>query len=439
MSRCRLLLALLAVALAAGPARGAAALRAGAARVSITPDPGEAPYPLGGYTAGTRLTHRATGVRDTCYARALVMGNATTRYALVSCELCFLPDTLVDAVTARVADLGLPASHVLLCATHTHSAADPLCVHARNTGTIGTLPKYDPRFAAWFVERIARTIREAVAAMRPASVGSLQVPRVGLNRNRRDEKLTDDEMTVLRVDGEDGRPIAAVCCYAAHPTLYGPEMLEVSGDWCGLLQQRLETALPGATALFINGSVGDAAPRVVDEGAPAERVARYAGLVADVALAAIRRVRPEPHPRLAAWRQPVDLPARRPHPLFLLLAGQFRASSAQARDMVSRLMPERSYLSFLRVGRVLAIGYPAEPTAVIGLAAKAEARRLGIREPMVVALTNGWLGYFVDAAQYRTGRVEPAMSFYGPDVGRSVEAAAARGIRAAAAGGGAPK
>ena len=47
----------------AGTAR--AELMAGAARVSITPDPKEFSYPLGGYVAPARLGHNATGVHDT--------------------------------------------------------------------------------------------------------------------------------------------------------------------------------------------------------------------------------------------------------------------------------------------------------------------------------------------------------------------------------------
>src|SRR5438094_9982999 len=54
-------------------------LRAGAARVSITPDPSKMPYTLGGYGDPRRFKTKATGIHDTCYARALVLENNGTK------------------------------------------------------------------------------------------------------------------------------------------------------------------------------------------------------------------------------------------------------------------------------------------------------------------------------------------------------------------------
>src|SRR5437016_8224 len=84
------------------PFQARAELMAGAAKVSITPDPKAMPYPLGGYGDPERLGHPATGVHDTCYARALVLSDGTAKCAIVSLDLCFLPANFKSAVMNRL-------------------------------------------------------------------------------------------------------------------------------------------------------------------------------------------------------------------------------------------------------------------------------------------------------------------------------------------------
>src|SRR5947199_2480885 len=84
-----------------------AQVRAGAARVSITPDPSKLPYTLGGYADPSRLKNHATGIHDACYARALVLEQKGVKCALVSLDLCFLPGNVKDAVASRIGGTGI--------------------------------------------------------------------------------------------------------------------------------------------------------------------------------------------------------------------------------------------------------------------------------------------------------------------------------------------
>src|SRR5687768_368082 len=145
-------------------------LLAGAARVSITPDPKEYSFPLGGYVSQERLTKRANGVHDTCYARALVLSDGTAKLAMVSLDLCFLPANVKDAVSPRVAATGIPASGLFLSATHTHSALDPLVLHRGNSGHQSALPLFDPKLLDWMAVRIAESIADANARLKPARI-----------------------------------------------------------------------------------------------------------------------------------------------------------------------------------------------------------------------------------------------------------------------------
>src|SRR5580704_3702660 len=80
-------------------------LRAGAARVDISPT--KDMFPLRGFA----------DVHDPLYARALVLDNGSSKVALISVDAASLPNdgSIVKAITT---ELGIPASHLTLDATH---------------------------------------------------------------------------------------------------------------------------------------------------------------------------------------------------------------------------------------------------------------------------------------------------------------------------------
>lgn len=395
-----------------------AQVQAGAAKVSITPDPKLFHYPLGGYVAPERNGHMATGVHDTCYARALVLRSGAAGCAIVSLDLCFMPANVKTAVMARLekTPATLPASAVFLSATHSHSAPDPLALHSSNNVSAGALPSFDPKLLDWFADRITQAITEATGKLRPARIGSGQKDGLGLNRNRRGEKLTDDTMTALRVMDMDGKPIAAIFNYAAHPVYFGADMLQVSGDWSGTFTRQIEAVWPGEVVLFLNGAEGDASPNGADEGTPVERIDTYAAKLSAQANKLYESLTTTPTFTIDAWTQDTALGAPKPHPTFLFAALALKATSDQARSLVDRIMPTRCEVSFVRLGDLLLIGVPGEPTAQTGLAIKALARERGVKTTGVVALTNGWLGYLPSPEQYRAGKYEATMSFYGEGI-----------------------
>lgn len=396
-----------------------AELRAGAAKVSITPDVKTRAIPLGGYAA--RRGAPATGVHDTIFARAMALSNGAEKIYVVSVDLCFLPSNVKREVMRRLPALGVgksDAARLLISATHTHSAPDPLAMHTGNTFALKGWSPFDRRLLDETATGIAWAIAQADKRMVPARLATGLISGAGRNRNRRGETLTDPTMTLLKVTALNGQPIAAVVNYAAHPVLYGDAMRDISADWPGVMTSDVERALGGsAVCLFLNGAEGDASPNGAQGVTEGERVADYGHTLSKLALQGLETVRAAPNPKIAAWTQIVTLPPRKPNALFILAAAQLGASVAQAKQFVLGLMPTTAPLSFARIGPLLLLGFPCEPTAQVGLAAKDRARKAGFALPAVVALTNEWLAYALAPAQYREGKYEAAMSFYGDQLG----------------------
>src|SRR3954465_8293711 len=94
-------------------ARATSPLRVGAARVDVPPS--ESELPKNGF-----------GVLDHLYSRAIVLDNGAAAAALVTVDAIAIPDPLWPTVSQQIAqELGIPVTHVLLTATHTHSPGGP--------------------------------------------------------------------------------------------------------------------------------------------------------------------------------------------------------------------------------------------------------------------------------------------------------------------------
>lgn len=409
-------------------------LKAGAARGDITPDVKAMEVPLGGYTA--RKGKPATGVHDPVYARALVLSNGNTKFGIVSVDLCFVPASVKEAVEKRLTEdgvTGLDAGHLLLAATHTHTAPDPLAMYARNTYAMQGWTTFSQKLLDFEAAKIADTIALADRRLIPARIATGTRDATGSNRNRRvGEKITDPTMTLLRVTDDQGRSLAAIVNFACHPTLYDDKMMEISAGWPGVMCGMLEKKMGGdAVALFLNGAEGDATTNGAVGNTPQDRVENFGNRLGEQAWEVLQLMQTKPDVPLKVWREEVVLPPHKPNGLFIVAARSFGASMEQAKLIVDALMPTKSTLGFFQVGDVLWMGFPCEPTGVLGLAAKAAARKAGFTTPAVVALADDWLAYALTPAQYHEGGYETGMSFFGDQLGPTLLTAVEKGLSAA--------
>jgi hypothetical protein len=191
-------------------------------------------------------------VRDHTAATALVLDDGTHSAALIAVDLMYADAAFTAAVRRHVA-------------AHTTIRPDAVCVgcsHSHNTPTAALIRgagEVDPDYVAWTARQAATAVILAWHQRRPARlrVGKEDVVGWAYNRTRPNGPV-DTRLSVWRADDTDGRPFAAVVNYQAHPTI----MMELgatdlSRDWPGQVTDTLETAHPGLTALFFQGSCGD--------------------------------------------------------------------------------------------------------------------------------------------------------------------------------------
>ncbi len=260
------------------PAGVRAELRAGAAKVDVTP------RTLPVIRNGGFLEASDNKVIDPLHARCLVLDDRVTRLAIVVVDSCMLPRDLCDeAKRAASAKTGIPTNRILISATHCHSAPSSMsyCLGSRA----------DPRYRAFLPGKIVEAIIAANASLQPAKAAWGRVDAGDYTACRRWSFLKGSELadpfgdrtvranmhpghgnknavgptgpadpwlSFLSVQTAAGRPLSVLANFSMH---YFGGHPGVSADYAGLFSERLAKRLAPGDAAFVGimsqGTSGD--------------------------------------------------------------------------------------------------------------------------------------------------------------------------------------
>lgn len=225
---------------------------------------------------GMLRAHPSEGVHDRLYARALVLSNsgeAQEAYAFISVDVCVLGDETVRAVRQGAeARVGIPASHIIVAATHTHSGPS----------TDGLLVPREEAYVQKLTAGLIALIQDAAGNLRPVKMGVASSREGTISHYRRlladdghvvmnwepfpPERIVgplgvaDPEVGVVKVmaagaPGEPDRVLAVLFNHTGHPNVLSGDNYLFSGDYPGLAARLLEEEF-GGVALFFNGALG---------------------------------------------------------------------------------------------------------------------------------------------------------------------------------------
>lgn len=244
-----------------------ASWKAGFARVRITPG---TPLPLSGYA---NRSAPFEGVAHDLYVKALALEDADGRRALlVTADLigwgAEIATPLAEELVRRTK---LPREAILLNASHTHSGPRITLTPGARSGVSEEDAAACVAYTKGLQEKTVDAALRALAGLAPARL-SWGKGTAGFVANRRErtergivlgvnpDGPVDRSVPVLRIDGADGRLRGIVFGAACHNTTLTSRNLQVSGDYAGVAQARLESLQEGATAMFVLGCGGDANP-----------------------------------------------------------------------------------------------------------------------------------------------------------------------------------
>ena len=274
-------------------------LQCGVARTRLSPPWG---VELAGW--GYYLNRIWRFIRDHTAATALVFDDGERSAAVVAVDLMYADADFTGAVRREAArHTGIRPEAICVAASHSHNT--PTAAFIRGAGEI------DADYKVWAARQATTAVVLAWGSRRPATlrVGKAEVVGWTVNRTRENGPV-DTRLSVWSVDDADGRPMAALVNFQAHPVVMmslGADHL--SRDWPGQVTDHLEAACPDLKALFLQGSCGDVnfethwhEPNLCGEPGSA---------VAHAVFGAMASARPVEAPRVGFAVRPAVLPTRR--------------------------------------------------------------------------------------------------------------------------------
>ncbi|GAA4442691.1 neutral/alkaline non-lysosomal ceramidase N-terminal domain-containing protein [Bremerella cremea] len=422
-------------------------LQAGAATSNITP-------PLGEMIVGGWKPIPARHIHDELHARCLVLDDGTTRIAIVLCDNVGIPAEIFDEAKALIEEAtGIPASHQLLAATHTHSATT-----ARGKSKLIREQEYTS-YQKFLVQRIADGVVRATNNLEPAEIGwgSVDEPtevfnrrwymkdaahltnpfggidQVRMNPPRGSAALdrpagpVDPEVSFLSVRSVEGKPIALLANYSLH-YVGGVRSGDVSADYFGYFAKFIAENLnaddqtPAFVGMLSNGTSGDVnnidfAAKNPPRYGPYEKMQEVARKVADKVTEAHKTIEFHRQVPLDAQLTHLPLKARKPTPEMLKHFEQIKAKAkgdpaghvreqiyAARIENIQKAPDEVSVpLQVLRIGDLGITAIPFETFTETGLEIKS---RSPFDDAFTIELANGSFGYLPTPEQHRLGGYE---------------------------------
>ncbi|MCM4167016.1 hypothetical protein DHD08_04880 [Arenibacter sp. H213] len=239
--------------------------RAAVVKKSITPS--DSQYLLG---YGER---KSESVHDSIFHRIVAMDDGEKQFFIVSTDICLFSPSEYDKVADKLQKQhGIEPIDIWWTVTHTHSAPE-----VGVPGIYGTYMgeriqhEVDPAYTAMVEQKLIDGILEARKNLEPAGLGvGWGFSQANINRRALDidgkaslgmnpDGAVDRRIGLIRIDREDGSPLALISNYAIHGTVLGHGNLKISGDAPGIVSEYVEQKI-GAPVLFINGAAGNLAP-----------------------------------------------------------------------------------------------------------------------------------------------------------------------------------
>ena len=386
----------------------------------ITP-PLEMKYTLGGY--GERMNKPAEGIHDPIMAKALTLKKGDEKYLIIPMDILGLPSNFKTDLLKRIEKKGWSAENLMLLPSHSHGSLEMAAINSKNVFGVPQIGIFQPELLGFLLDKLEKLVSEADQNYREVKIGTGSAKFDGLNRNRRGDKIVDNELTVTRVDLANGQPLAALVNWTAHPTFIGGEDMLVSAEWPGYLQTEMEKTIgKGAVVMYYNGAEGDQSPVYDIQKNAYEKIQDYGKIMAEKAMSVYNSVQPKKVANLSYNYKVIDLPQQVAHPDFMETGGaEYGLNEESVKVIMDALGPKKVGMGSVRIGDFILVGIPGELVAELGIKVKQSLKNDEVKHVAIGGLANEWISYILTEEEYvNGGGYESSVSFYGPKLGEII-------------------
>jgi hypothetical protein len=346
------------------------------------------------------------GVHDSIYVRAFVFRENGRKVAYISADLLIIPPTVTRMFDTLLAREGFDVQNIYFTATHTHAS-----IGAWHDSYVGEIfaGKYDARVPAHIAHVMADAIRAAEKNCAPAKIGFAEIPtsKLVFNRLVKEKGKVDSMLRIVKIEKASGEK-AAIITFAAHCTVFHEHMMQISGDWAGMMMSELNASGKMGFASLSAGAVGSHGPYEITKDQETE--SKYmADHVAAIVLANFDSIKVDD----------VRLLQMQHVPLYLREPDMRVTQSIVIRPWLFKKLfgDEKVYINTLQIGNIYFAGLPCDFSGElnIGLDSTVNEEYLHL---IVTSFNGGYMGYVTDSKWYELNKYETrTMGWFGPGNG----------------------
>ena len=286
--------------------------QAGASAIDITP---LHPVQLAGYPFVERMS---TGVHDPLLASVLYLHDGKNPVLFVSCDLIYVGKETASHVRNRIQqEYGIPSSHIMITATHTHSGPATVDFIAGSHDEL--LQPVNQNYLLFLETRILEAVSQAVQKTEEVSVWTAHADITGVGSNRHDPAAASDMNApiILVRRKTDASVMACMVVCSMHPTVLHEDSTLLSGDFPGITRKLLKEEYFSTDTVFIfqMGTAGNQSPRHVTKGNTFQEATRLANILTTAIIKGIAMAQPQEKGELKLCRAQVKLHRKRFPPL----------------------------------------------------------------------------------------------------------------------------
>ena len=310
----------------------------------------------------------------------------------------------------KIREFGFDESNTFVSATHTHSG--PGGLSKSGFWQIVATDKFQDKLYDSVLNQAAKLAKNSIDNLQPVNLEQVSFQSSGIQVNRRDiSGPVDNQANIILMNSLQSKSImGGIINYAVHGTALGPSNLKLSGDIPGAIMRAVEKEIGGNSHfLYLSAASGDTAP--VINGMEALQT---------LPLKFIEQMRPalkNKLPLTADWNiytRQIDLPKPK---LNTEHCGVFSNGSFLASLLpdvsVQKWLPSQIELTKIKLGNIDMFVWPGEPVAAVGQELFKVMLAQSAQKPLILALTNDYLGYFANQWAFQKSNYEACSSFYG--------------------------
>jgi len=192
---------------------------------------------------------------DDIWSRVTVIEKGDMRLAIVSVDLFGYFRNEVNQIRDAADAAGLDIDHIMIAASHNHSAPDTIGMYGEDFGVSG----YYPEWMQFIREQTVDALKDAVANLKPAKAAFAESPGTAqeLIRDSRDPQAFDKLVHSFKfMDAETSAPLSVVTIWGNHVEAMGIEQTVLTADFVWGYYETIEKLYPGAMGQFVPGMVG---------------------------------------------------------------------------------------------------------------------------------------------------------------------------------------